>query len=90
MLRLLCDGVAIRTLVEDVLAELGWRKLEAMQSAGIYAAVLGVACEARLKGIPAELLLRELEDDHIKLLAGVIAAAMRNLSSHLVPGVGLE
>jgi len=76
MLRLLHEGIATRPLIEDVLAELGWRKLEAMHRAGIYAAVLGVACEARLNGVPAEVLLRELGDGDIQLLADVVAAVM--------------
>jgi len=76
MLRLLSEGLAVRPLIEVVLAELGWRKLEAMERAGIRAAVLGVACEARLNGVPPEVLLRNLEDDDIRLLAGVVAAAM--------------
>jgi len=76
MLRLLSEGLAVRPLVEVVLAELGWRKLEAMERAGIRAAVLGVACEARLNGVAPEVLLKDLEDDDIRLLAGVVAAAM--------------
>lgn len=56
MLRLLSEGLSVRPLIEVVLAELGWRKLEAMERAGIRAAVLGVACEARLNGVPPEVL----------------------------------
>ncbi len=76
MLRLLYEGVAIHSLVNDVLPDLGWRKLEAMRQAGIYAAVLGVACEARLNNVSAEQLLRELDDEDIRLLANVVAAVM--------------